>query len=254
MRSVFYSLVFLGLSLVFLPTLSAKEIQCEGEYPGHLQGFASDGEFIFWSFTTWLVQTDLDGKIVKKIPVPTHYGDCCVVDGKLYVSVALGWPAKEVTHWTFVHDCKTLELLEKIPMEQGGDGITFHDGFFYIAQKPATQTPDENIVRKMTRDFKVVERFIVPGKTNYGIQAFAWANGSFWAGRYSSERTAQCSPDFKVQTSQPIDVSTGVYEIPPTENGEPRIMVGVNRRDPETKMNTGAARPAVLRDGKLVWE
>ena len=232
MRSVFCSLVFLGLSLVFLPTLSAKEIQCEGEYPGHLQGFASDGEFIFWSFTTWLVQTDLDGKIVKKIPVPSHYGDCCVVDGKLYVSVALGWPAKEVTHWTFVHDCKTLDLLEKIPMEQGGDGITF--------------------IRRID-NLGYLERFTVPGKTNYGIQAFAWANGSFWCGRYSSERTAQCSPDFKVQTSQPIDVSTGVYEIPPTENGEPRIMVGVNRRDPETKMNTGVARPAVLRNGKLVW-
>ena len=46
MRSVFYSLVFLGLSLVFLPTLSAKEIQCEGEYDGHLQGTATDGKFI----------------------------------------------------------------------------------------------------------------------------------------------------------------------------------------------------------------
>lgn len=66
------------------------DVTCEGAYPHHLQGICVDDEAIYWSFTTTLVKTDRDGKLLKKVPVANHHGDLCHYDGKLYVAVNLG--------------------------------------------------------------------------------------------------------------------------------------------------------------------
>ena len=43
---------------------------CEGTYPRHLQGICTDGKSgIFWCWTDALVKTDLDGRLLKQVPV-----------------------------------------------------------------------------------------------------------------------------------------------------------------------------------------
>ena len=68
-------------SLAELPVGSV--IACEGSYGDHIQGMATDGEAIYWSFASTLVKTDLNGKVLKSVPVPYHCGDPCWADGAL---------------------------------------------------------------------------------------------------------------------------------------------------------------------------
>ncbi len=247
-------------SLMSISTLSAEGFQCEGEYPQHLQGFASDSEAVYWSFTNVLVKTDRTGKIIKKIDVPSHHGDCCVLDGKLYIATHLGWPSKGRTSWIYVYNCADLSFITRVAIPEfdyrGVDGITFHDGYFYvcIGKDPDDPTPF-NLILKTDKEFKIIQKIEVPGKTTYGVQAFTWANGSFWLGTYSNLGTIQCDADLKVVAQHKIDASTGIYELPPSENGEPRVMISRHfRSDGDPKRNCSSARSAVLRDGKLVWE
>ena len=68
---------------------------------------------IYWSFTTQLVKTDLDGKVLKKIPVANHHGDLCHVGGKLYAAVNLGKfndPKGNADSWVYEYDAKDLEI------------------------------------------------------------------------------------------------------------------------------------------------
>jgi len=43
----------------------APEISCALQYPEHLQGIGCDGHSLFWSFTTNLVKSDLQGTVLK---------------------------------------------------------------------------------------------------------------------------------------------------------------------------------------------
>ena len=55
-----------------------REVRCEGAYPMHLQGVcAGDGKDLYWCFTDVLVKTDLEGKLVRRVPVAKHHGDLC---------------------------------------------------------------------------------------------------------------------------------------------------------------------------------
>ena len=45
---------------------AADPILCQAEADGHLQGFDSDGEFIYWSMFTNLVKTDYAGRVIVK--------------------------------------------------------------------------------------------------------------------------------------------------------------------------------------------
>jgi hypothetical protein len=52
--------------------VAAERIVCQGEASGHLQGFDSDGEFIYWSMDTDLIKTDFTGKVVAEKAVDPH--------------------------------------------------------------------------------------------------------------------------------------------------------------------------------------
>lgn len=83
--------IIVAAQLLVASALNAAEfhaVTCEGTYPHHLQGICVDKDWIYWSFTTALVKTDLDGKPLKK--VTNHHGDLCFYDGKIYVAVNLG--------------------------------------------------------------------------------------------------------------------------------------------------------------------
>jgi hypothetical protein len=239
--------------------LAAPPIVCQGEASGHLQGFDSDGEFIYWSMFTNLIKTDYTGKVLAERPVDPHHGDCCVHDGKIYVATENRTKEKRGLYVN-VYACKDLSPVQEIPIDfhnggSGGiDGMTFANGFFYVGEGKSKKSDQEfNWIHKFTPDFTFAEKIKIPGKTTYGIQAMTFAHGCFWLGTYSKDRTYQCDAQLTIITHHPVDISVGAFELPKGRNGEIRLMVARNIKKGKGRW-TASASPAVLRNGQLEWE
>jgi hypothetical protein len=112
-----YSVVVLLLTATLQAAAPFQPVACEGAYPKHLQGVCTNGkDAIYWSWTDAIVKTGLDGRIQKKVPAPSHQGDLCHHDGKVYVAVNLGKfnePAGQADSWVFVFHGNTLEELSR---------------------------------------------------------------------------------------------------------------------------------------------
>ena len=53
----------------------------------HMQGFTSDGNYMYWSFTDTVVKTTLKGTVRRCVPISGgHLGDIDYFEGKLYAS------------------------------------------------------------------------------------------------------------------------------------------------------------------------
>ncbi|MAT16324.1 MAG: hypothetical protein CMJ46_13765 [Planctomyces sp.] len=169
-------------------------MQCEGRYPGHLQGFCiDDEEHIFWSFTTNLVKTDLDGKIIDKIPVVSHHGDCCYVDGKVYVAVNKGQfnnPEGKSDNWVYVYDAATLKEVAEHEVQEvfhGAGGMAYHDGKFLVVGGLPTDVP-VNYLYEYDRDFNFVKKHeLESGWTLLGIQGADHAEDHWWFACYGGQ-------------------------------------------------------------------
>lgn len=252
-----FQFALLALMTSALPALAAPPIVCEGDADGHLQGFDSDGSFIYWSMFTNLVKTDFTWRVVAQRAVDPHHGDCCVHDGKVYVATQ---NRTEERRGVFinVYSCDDLEPAGEFtidfPFEGGIDGITFANGFFYVGEgKPKENAQPFNWVHRFTPDFVAVEKIKVPGQTAYGIQTITFAHGFFWLGTYSKKRTYQCGPDLNLLTHHTVDISVGAFALPKGPGGEPRLMVAKNIKK-ENGRWTASAAPAILKEGKLVME
>ena len=50
-----------------------------------MQGFTTDGENMYWSFTDSLVKTKKSGLMLRQVPIPLgHLGDIVYYNGKIY--------------------------------------------------------------------------------------------------------------------------------------------------------------------------
>lgn len=180
----------LGLVSACATFFSADKVVCEGTYGGHLQGVATDGESVYWSFTVEVVKTDLSGRILATSgAVPRHQGDCCVKDGVLYVAVNLGKFNQETqgVSEVWAYDTRTLQVKRtwKLPeMGHGAGGMTYAgDRFFVIGGLPATH--ERNYVYEYDADFHFVKRHdLQTGFTLMGIQTAAFEDGRFLFGIY----------------------------------------------------------------------
>ena len=169
-----------------------KKIVCEGDYGGHLQGVATDGESIYWSFTVAVVKTDLTGKILVSRKAPSHQGDMCYKDGVVYVAVNRGkfnTEARAVSQVT-AYDAKTLEpkWTKPLPdMPHGAGGMTWKgDRFYIIGGLPLKH--EKNYVYEYTSDFTFVKRHdLDTGFTWMGIQTAAHEDNTFYFGIYGSK-------------------------------------------------------------------
>ena len=235
---------------------AANPILCQGEASGHLQGFDSDGEFIYWSMFTNLIKTDYSGKVIAQRAVDPHHGDCCVHEGKVYVATENRTKEKRGLYIN-VYNCKDLTPVKEYTIDfphNGIDGITFANGFFYVGEgKGKTSEQEFNWIHKFTPDFVFVEKIKIPGKTIYGIQTMTFVGGFFWLGTYSKDRTYQCDAQLKIVAHHTVDVSVGSFGLPKGKNGEIRLMVARNVKK-ENGRWTASAAPASLKDGKLEWE
>ena len=194
---------------------------CEGEYAPHLQGICTDNkDSIFWAFTTALVKTDRDGRLVKRADVVRHHGDLCYCDGKIYVAVNLGkfnQPPGNADSWVYVYDAADLKELarHKTPeVVYGAGGIGEHDGRFIVV---GGLVPDksENYVYEYDAAFRFVKRHTInSGYTFLGIQTATYANGAWWFGCYGAPKVLlKTDESFQMIGKYTFDCALGIVGL-----------------------------------------
>ena len=203
-------------------TAGFHALQCDGTYPHHLQGICTnERDAIYWSFTTTLVKTDQQGKILKKIPVANHHGDLCFHDGKIYVAVNLGKfndAAGKADSWVYVYDAGDLSFLKKHETQQvfhGAGGIGVRDGqFFVVGGLPVGV--NENYVYEYDQDFRFVKEHVIDsGYTLMGIQTAAFADGCWWFGCYGKPQVMlKTDGAFRFLGKYELDCSLGIVGLP----------------------------------------
>ena len=226
-------------------------VRCEGTYPHHLQGVCTDEKAIFWSFTTALIKTDMEGTLLKKVPVANHHGDLCFHDGKLYVAVNLGKfndPEGNADSWVYVYDAETLTELARHETQEvfhGAGGIGYRDGHFFVVGG-LPDGVDENYVYEYDSDFKFLKKHVIKsGHTHLGIQTATFAHGRWWFGCYGDPKIMLVTDaDFQMNGRYEIDCSLGIEGL---SGG--RLLVGSGRCEKDKGCN-GTVK-TVLPDGNV---
>jgi hypothetical protein len=219
-------------------------LECEGAYSHHLQGICTNEcDTVYWSFTTTLVKTDRDGKLLKKIAVANHHGDLCHLDGKLYVAVNLGpfnSPKGNADSWVYIYNADDLSLIRKHRTEQaiyGAGGIAFANGHFYLVGGLPPGV-NENYVYRYDRQFNFLEKHVIKsGHTLMGIQTATYANGHFWFGCYGTP-CVMLKIDKSLQNPAKFnfDCSLGIVALP-----DGRFLVARGWREKGGRYHGGAA-------------
>ena len=229
---------------------SFHAVTCDGAYPGHLQGVCTnDADAIYWSFTTVLVKTDANGRVLAKVDVASHHGDLCFHDGKLFVAVNLGQfnlPAGKADSWVYVYDSATLKELarHKVPeLVHGAGGVAFRAGrFFVVGGLPVGAK--ENSVYEYDPSFTFQKRHLLDsGYTLMGIQTIAFADDHWWFGCYGVTRVVlKADNSFKLVGKWNLDCSLGIVGLP---DGKLLVARGERGKD---KQYTGRLAVAVPDD------
>ena len=209
----------------------------------------SDGQAIYWCFTTELVKTDLEGKLLKKLAVANHHGDLCCHDGKLYVAVNLGKfnaPAGAADSWVYVYDAEDLKKLARHETQQavhGAGGIGFRDGHFFVVGGLPEEV-DENYVFEYDSEFKFLKRHVIPsGHTHLGIQTATFAHDRWWFGCYGTPQILLVTDqDFQMQGRYEFNCSLGIDGLP-----DGRLLVASGQCD-KVKGCTGSIQGATPDD------
>ena len=216
----FLSSAFLLTIVVTSLNANAQELKggiaCEGIYPQHLQGFCLDNQgAIYWSFTSRLVKTDMEGKVLRQIIVGDHHGDLCYHDGKVYVAVNYGRfndAQKRADSWVYVYKTSTLTMVtrHKTPeLVYGAGGMAYHDGkFIVIGGLP--ESLQENYLYEYTPTFKFLKKHVLKtGYTNLGIQTAAFIDGDWWFGCYGN-KLLKTDRSFQLRGMYDFDAGLGV--------------------------------------------
>ncbi|GAB4139067.1 hypothetical protein [Thermopirellula anaerolimosa] len=215
------ALPFLLASTAVAESPPYRPITCEGAYPAHLQGIAVDEQAIYWSFTTVLVKSDLDGKLIKKTPVANHHGDICHHDGKLCVAVNLGEfnnPKGNADSWVYVYDTASLREIARHSLPEvfyGAGGIGYRDGHFFVVGG----LPDgvqENYVYEYDEQFHFIKRHVIAsGHTYLGIQTATFVHDRWWFGCYGEPKILLVTDaDFRMLGRYEFDCSLGIEGLP----------------------------------------
>ena len=237
-----------ALMLSSVSAIDAEEfhnVQCEGSYQHHLQGICADNEAIYWCFTTTLVKTNLDGKLLKKIPVANHHGDLCIHDGKLYVAVNLGKfndPEGNANSWVYVYDAADLSFVGKHETPEvffGAGGISVKDDHFFVVGG-LPDGVEENYVYEYDGEYAFVKKSVIKsGHTFLGIQTATFANDRWWFGCYGTPKILLVTDaDFTFIGRYEYDCSLGIAGI---SDGQ---FLSANGRS-EKQNCTGSVRLAV---------
>lgn len=184
------------VSSVEAKSLAYDSIRCDGKWPYHCQGVATDGKNIYWSFTTVLVKTDLTGKTQTTFRIDRgHMGDLCFHDGKVFVGInnASAPDGTRVGDEVWEFDSVTLKRLKIYPTPQTiwcNNGLEWYDGHFWVICN-ASQDCLYNYVFQYTPDFRFkCCRRIASGWTEHGVQAILYAKGRMMFACYGGKNGA----------------------------------------------------------------
>ena len=226
----------------------SRDIYCEGQYGGHLQGIDVDSQdSIYWSFTVDLVKTDAHGKVLAHIEVPNHHGDLVCLEDRLYVAVNLGEfnqePGKE-NSWVYVYSTSDLALITKYAVPElvhGAGGITMRGGhFFVVGGLPVGYAV--NYVYEYDAEFSFIKRHVLAsGYTEKGIQTACAALGRFWFGCYGyPENNGMLVWSLEDGTLEYHDThaSIGIAHL-----GDGRFLQALTKKDEKTGRYWGKVRP-----------
>lgn len=151
--------------------LVAGEIICEGsDYPYHLQGVATDGTNLYWTFTTVLVKTDLQGKLVAKHEPKregAHMGDLSCRNGKVYVGVGRGRRAdgSRIPGEVWEMNAETLAVERTFATPEAiwcNNGLAWWDGSWWVISS-SPQGFEYNILVEYDENFVYRETHLVKG-------------------------------------------------------------------------------------------
>jgi glycerophosphoryl diester phosphodiesterase len=199
-----------------------RHVECEGRYPGHLQGVCmDDAGALFWSFTTVLVKTDAQGHVLKKIDVASHHGDLCHHDGQIYVAVNLGKfndPNGNAESWVYVYNAADLAEVARHKTAEvfhGAGGIAY-DGQRFLVVGGLPENIEENYAYEYDREFHFVKRHaIASGQTRKGIQTAAYAQGCWWFGCYGDPKVMlKTDGALQMLGRYEYDASLGIIGLP----------------------------------------
>jgi len=165
-------------------------IECEGRYDQHLQGITGNKkDLIYWCFTTTLVKTNLEGKVLKSINIPYHHGDLCFANEKIYVAWSDKFNEAGANSKVYIYDANDLNLLDIKPVPEatfGAGGIEYYDGHFYVVGGLPINY-DENYVFQYDDEFNYVQTHVIAsGYTNLGIQTVCFNDNHWWFGCYTT--------------------------------------------------------------------
>ncbi len=230
------------------PPALFRAVDCEGTYPGHLQGVCADARGnIYWSFTDVLVKTDVDGKIGKRVDVASHHGDLCLHDGRVYVAVNLGEfnkPAGHADSWIYVYDADSLAETSRHAAQQvvhGAGGIAC-DGQRFIVVGGLPPGASENYLYEFDMELQYCKRHVLDsGYTLMGIQTAAFDDGQWWFGCYGVPKVVlRADNGLALNGRWTFDASLGIVPL-----GDDRFLIGSNSR-PSDRKHVGHLRPATV--------
>jgi hypothetical protein len=240
--NVFTAVILSGAAMLTSSLNAAGEVtrfgnvQCEGDFKYHLQGVCTnERDAVYWSFTTDLVKTDQQGKLLKKVEVANHHGDVCFYKNRLYVAVNLGKfndPKGNADSWVYVYDANTLDLIEKHETQEvfhGAGGIGVMGGrFFVVGGLP--DGVEENYVYEYNANFKFSRKHVVKsGWTRLGIQSATFHDGEWWFGCYGTPKiTLKTDASFNMLGRYEFDCSLGVVGI-----AKDQILIAKGPRTPQ---------------------
>jgi hypothetical protein len=166
------------------------------------------------------VKTDVDGRVLKQVPVASHHGDLCYHDGRVYVATNLGkfnQPAGQADSWVYVYDGDTLAELAKhqVPeLVHGAGGMAFHGGKFIIVGGLPPGV-NENYAYEYDENFRFQKRHVLAsGYTLMGIQTVTHAYGAWWFGCYGKPAVLLRSDEnFTLTGRWEFNASVGIAPI-----------------------------------------
>lgn len=139
----------------------------------HVQGICCDDDALYVVFENYVYKLDWNGDILRSTPAPSHSGDACLANGRLYVSMTT-----QDGSALYEYDSE-LTLLRKLKLERcpGCDGVEFFNGRFYIGGPSTAEPHRKNLVLIYDAEFNFVGQGDVDfgGATVYGPQSITSA-------------------------------------------------------------------------------
>lgn len=259
----FWLSVFAVLSCCLHLYGAEQWIDCpEKHLDGHIQGIAADESGIYWSFSRALIKTDYSGKKLFSMKNIPHYGDVCVVDGKVYVAVIIQGRKNIIAHkkhraWIFVHDAKTLKFLRKYKIPHPlPDGIAYADGKFYVGGGKGRDFHLLNPLYVYDKNFNLLKEHTldIGSQTRYGTQTLNIVNGKLLASFYMDKAKKAYFFDLnalsKPDSFFPVRVSNGFAVVPEKIAGEKDVFL-IAKSTGKKRDYSAKLRVVKYVDGKL---